>query len=148
MAPVRRGHRAGFYGMRRWAANFLAGSAITVATVLSYEHALGVLRDVEHARAIALAVLIIAGATITTVLSGFGNWAPRIVIAASIASLVMLVQIPAVTALVHLRPLHLQDWTIAIVAGAGSGALSLLFKLWGGNVRSTGLRTGASHGAA
>jgi Ca2+-transporting ATPase len=143
MAPVRRGHGAGFYGLRRWAVIVLAGGVITVATVLSYEHAFGVLRDVEHARAIALAVLTVAGATITAVLAGFGNWAARIVVVASIGSLLMLVQIPALAALVHLRPLHLQDWAIAVAAGVGSGALSLLFKLRGRGALSNRIPGGA-----
>jgi Ca2+-transporting ATPase len=146
MAPIRRGNRTGFYGSRRWAVILLAGGAITVATALSYEHALGVLREVEHARAIALAVLIIAGATITAVLAGFGNWAARIVIAASLGSLLILVQTPALAALVHLRPLHFQDWMIALAAGMGTGALSFLFKLRGRNARSTGAVATESHG--
>ncbi len=54
-----------------WLAIAFTGIAITVATVFSYGGMpLGNSREAEHARAIALAVLIIAGATTTAVLSG------------------------------------------------------------------------------
>jgi len=127
MAPVRRGHDAGFYGPWGWTVIVLVGVVVTVATVLSYEHALGIWRDVPHARAQALAVLIIAGATITATLSGLNTWVARIMVIAGAISLVVLIQIPTVAPLVHLRPLHLQDWTIAAIVGIATGALSLLF---------------------
>jgi len=127
MAPVKRGRDSGFFGPVAWAVIALVGITVTVATMLSYEHALGAGGDTEHARAIALAVLIVASATITGCLSGLRTWAARIITSAAIASLVLLVQTPALASLVHLRPLHLSDWAIGVAAGAISGGLSLLF---------------------
>ncbi len=138
MAPVKRGHDSGFYGPWAWAVIALVGVAVTAATMLSYEYALGVGRDTDHARAIALAVLVVASVTITASLSGLKTWTARIIDAAALASLLLLVQVPTLAALVHLRPLHLQDWAIAIGAGALTGGLSLLL----------GLRWKASHGSA
>lgn len=127
IARIGRGHQARFFGRRGWAVILLVGAAITIATVLSYEHALGVGRDVEHARSISLAVLILATATLTAVLSGFATKSSRIIVSVAVLSLVALVQIPALATLVHLSPLHLEDWALAALAGVVSGAPSVLF---------------------
>ena len=129
MAPVERGRDSGFYDPRAWAVIALVGAAITVATMLSYERALGVGGDVEHARAIALAVLVVASVAITGTLSGLATWTARIIVTAAVSSLVLLVQVPALAALVHLRPLHLEDWAIAVSAGVLTGGASLLLPL-------------------
>ena len=129
LARVTRGRDSAFYGAWGWAVILLVGALVTVATVQSYEHALGIAREVEHARAIALSVLIVASATITATLSGLRSWAARVMVLADILSLVVLVEVPGIAARVHLRPLHLEDWAIAGVAGLGTGALALLMKL-------------------
>jgi Ca2+-transporting ATPase len=139
LTRVTRGHDAGFYDARGWFVIILVGVLVTVATVRSYEHALGPNGDVEHARSLALAVLIIASATITAMLSGLRSWAARIMVLAAAGSLVLLVQVPAIAALVHLQALHAQDWTIACLSGALTGALALLLRLRG---------RGAEHGRA
>ena len=58
---------------------------------------------------------------------------PRAAVSITVAgrgrSLVVLVEVPGIAARVHLRPLHLEDWAIAGVAGLGTGALALLMKL-------------------
>jgi Ca2+-transporting ATPase len=120
-------HEARFFGHRGWAAIVLAGAGITAATVLGYEYALGVSGEAEHARSIALAVLILASATVTGILSGFNTWAARIVVAAAVLSIAAMVQMPALAARVHLRPLDLEDWVLAVLAGVGTGCLSLAF---------------------
>lgn len=126
MALVQRGHYSAFYGPWAWTVIVFVGVAVTLATMLSYEHALGMGRDTEHARAIALATLVIASVTITASLSGLKSWTARTIVAAAVASLILLVQLPALAVLVHLRPLHLQDWAIAAGAGVFTGGLSLL----------------------
>lgn len=129
MEPVQRGRDSSFYGPWAWAVIALVGVAVTAATIRSYEHALGVGGDVERARAIALAVLVLASVTITSTLSGLKTWTARIIIAAVVASLVLLVQVPTLAPLVHMRPLRLHDWVIAVGAGVFSGGLSLLLAL-------------------
>jgi P-type Ca2+ transporter type 2C len=131
LARVTRGHDAGFYDARGWFVILLVGIVTTVATVRSYEHALGPGGDVEHARSIALAVLIIAAATATAVLSGFKNWAARIMVLAAALSLVLFVQVPGIASRVHLLPLHVEDWTIACISGVLAGALALPLRLRG-----------------
>jgi Ca2+-transporting ATPase len=131
LARVARGQDAAFYDARGWFVILAVGTVVTVATVRSYQHALGPGADVEHARSIALAVLVIATATITAVLSGLRSWPARIMVLAALLSLVLLVQVPGIAPLVHLRPLHVNDWTIACTAGALTGALALLLRLRG-----------------
>jgi Ca2+-transporting ATPase len=63
---------------------------------------------------------------ITGCLSGLKKWTARILVAAAVASLVLLVQVPMLARLVHLTPLDLADWAIAVVAGVASGGLSPL----------------------
>ena len=129
IARIAGGREARFFGRRGWLVILLVGLCVTMATVLSYELVFGVSRDVEHARAISLAVLIIASATITAVLSGLSTWAAKIVVAGAVVSLVALVQIPALARIAHLRALSPDDWTIAALAGFATGALSALFRL-------------------
>jgi hypothetical protein len=61
---------------------------------------------------------------------------------------VLLVQIPTLAALVHLRPLHLEDWAIAVSAGVFTGGASLLLVL---RRKATPIATpvrGPGHGTA
>ena len=58
LAPVRRQRRARFFSTDAWLAIVLVGGLVSVAVVWSYLHALGADRDVEHARAMALTVLL------------------------------------------------------------------------------------------
>jgi Ca2+-transporting ATPase len=148
MAPAKHGHDARFYGLRGWSVIVLVGVAVTVATVLSYEHALGTWRDVEHARAIALSVLVIAGAAITACLSGLNTWVARTMVIAGVISLLMLIQVPAIAPLMHLHPLHAEDWTIAAFAGIVTGALSLLFTVGSRRAHLSLATRGGEHGIA
>jgi Ca2+-transporting ATPase len=127
LAPVNRGRRLAFFGPWSWAVIAVVGAAVSLATLLNYEYAIGVGRDTEHARAVALATLIIASVTITASLSGLKTLVGRSIVAVALASLALMIQLPEVAAVVHLQPLHLHDWVTAIGAGVLSGGLSLLF---------------------
>jgi Ca2+-transporting ATPase len=127
IAAVARGTRTRFYDRWSWAVILVVGGGITIATVLSYQRALGLSADAEQARAISLAVLILAAATVTAVLSGFRTRAAGVVVASAVLSTVALVQVPSLASMVHLRPLHLDDWALVVLAGVSTGALSVLF---------------------
>lgn len=116
-----------FFSWREWLVIFAVGAVITLAIVLGYERSLGVGQNVEHARTMALATLIVASATVTAGLSRFRTRAAVIVIATAIASAVAMIQIPAVAHLLHLAPLHGDDWLLAAGAGLAAGSLSALF---------------------
>jgi Ca2+-transporting ATPase len=118
---------AQFFRAPAWAMILLAG--VLLAALLSFgfeyaqEHAQGAAADVPHARALTIAALITTSAAITSVLSGLKTLSARLVVAASLISLVLLVEVPVTAALLHLRPLHLVDW--AMVAGVGAVAAML-----------------------
>jgi Ca2+-transporting ATPase len=77
--------------------------------------------DVEHARSMALGALISASAAITAVFSGLRTWSAWILVLGSLASLALLVQVPLLAVLVHLRPLHISDWALVGAAGVLGG---------------------------
>jgi Ca2+-transporting ATPase len=129
LMPVQRHAESRFFGIGSWLAIGTVGALITATVVFGYDFALGAGGDVEHARAMALVALIVAGATITATLSSLSSWAAGVVVLASLASLGALVQIPTLASLVHLRPLHLNDWALAIAGGAAAGTLSGLVGL-------------------
>ncbi len=70
----------------------------------------------------ALVVLSVASAGVTATLSGLRTHASRWIVAGTLAGTAALVQIAPLAARLHLRPLHLDEWSIAI----GGGALTCL----------------------
>jgi Ca2+-transporting ATPase len=129
LMPAQRHAEPRFFGIGSWLAIGTVGTMITAIVVFGYDFALGAGGDVEHARAMALVALIVAGAVITATLSKLSSWAARIVVLASLASLGLLVQIPGLAPLVHLRPLHLDDWVLAVAGGAAAAIPSGLVSL-------------------
>ena len=126
MDSVQRLRRARFFSADAWVVIVVAGSIASVAVVWSYLHALGADRDVEHARAMALSVLLAASAGATTGLTRLREGTARWLVAATLASVGMLVQIPSLSRLLHLRPLHAADWALVASAFAASIAITLL----------------------
>ena len=126
LAKARGHHPRRFFTSWTWLAIGVVGAIVTVALTLSYDYALGADRDVEHARAMALAVLIVASAAITTGLSGLRTWTGRVVTLGSLASLLAFAQLPALASIAHLKPLHSVDWAIAAACGAGAGVAAAL----------------------
>ena len=94
----------------------MAVAVVSVAVVGSYLHALGADRDVEHARAMALAVLLVSSAAMATGLTGLRSSAARWLVGAALLSLGVLVQVPSLGAWLSLRPLHAADWVVAFAA--------------------------------
>ncbi|HEY0884309.1 MAG TPA: hypothetical protein VGE20_03450, partial [Ramlibacter sp.] len=84
--------------------------------VWSYLHALGAAGDIGHARAMALTVLLVASAGMTAALTRLRQAPARWLVAGTLASVGMLVQVPVMSRLVNLRPLHGADWLLVAVA--------------------------------
>ena len=126
LAPVQRLERARFFSADAWVFIGLAGGIVSVAVIWSYLHALGADRDVEHARAMALSVLLAASAGTTAGLTRLREVAARWLVAATLASVGTLVQIPWLSRMLHLRPLHATDWALVASAFAASVAITLL----------------------
>jgi len=78
---------------------------------------------------------VLASVAATAVLSRLSSPTARAVALASAASLVLLVQVPALADWVHLRPLGPGEWALAAVAGLGTGSLAQLSTRWSGRPR-------------
>ena len=127
--------RATFLSPRQWLLTLATGALMTIAIAVAYVRSLGPAGDAEHARAMAMVVLTVAGAGVTALLSRMRTRAAWIALAATLASTVLLVQAPAVAKLLHLRPLHLDDGALAL-AGAALAVLPLLLRGGTGRRRS------------
>lgn len=126
LGPVRRLQPARFFSADAWLAIALLGGIAGAAVVWSYLHALGADRDVEHARAMALSVLLAISAGVTTGLTRLRERAARWLVVATLASAGALVQIPLFSRLLHLRPLHAADGALVAAAFVASAAITLL----------------------
>jgi Ca2+-transporting ATPase len=102
---------------RDWLLIALVGAIITVAVMLAYVRSAGEPGGVEHGRAAALATLALASGFLTAALSRLRTRAAWLVSAASVASAVLLIQTPPLARILHLVPLHAEDWTLAVAAG-------------------------------
>jgi Ca2+-transporting ATPase len=72
----------------------------------------------------ALVVLTTASAGITANLSRLRTWTARVMVFGTMALSLLLVQIRVVAGLLHLAPLHLDDWMLAIGGGVLASLLS------------------------
>lgn len=125
LAAVRRHARARFFSTGTWLGMGLLGALLSVAVVWSYLHALGTDQDVEHARAMAFSMLLVISAGITAGLTRLRQAAARWLVAGTLASLGVLVQVPAISSILNLRPLHGADWALLAFAFAAIGLLAL-----------------------
>lgn len=126
---MRKARRPRFFDTTEWVLIGLAGLVVTLAVTLGYVRSLGPMQDVEHARSMAMVTLVVASAAITAGLSGLRTRTAAISVVAAIASAAVLVQLPALAELVHLSPLHADDWMLATAAGLLPGAIAALLPL-------------------
>ena len=117
-----------FYTRREWGMIAVVGILLTLVLISGYAFSLGIGRNVEHARAMALAVLCLGSAFLTATLSQLATAAARIIAAGAGLSAVLLIQLPALASLLHMQPLHWNDWLIAVT---GSGLIALIPVLMG-----------------
>jgi Ca2+-transporting ATPase len=102
-----------FFNLKSWFLIGLTGIILTVIISGGFQYALvSSGYDDEHARSIALGILIASNSSITVALSGLRNWSSKIISVISLSILILLVQVPSLSTLVHLKPLHLADWGI------------------------------------
>jgi Ca2+-transporting ATPase len=117
LAPAER-RSARFFSTAEWTRIVVVGVVLTGCVAAGYEWSLGIGRDVEHARAMALAVLVTSSALVTAALSRMRSSTSRWVVLATVGSSVPLIQVPALAHLLHLQPLHLDDWGLVALAAA------------------------------
>jgi Ca2+-transporting ATPase len=119
-----RDRRARFFSRGQWITILGVGTLVTIVVAATYIRSLGADLDVEHARAMAMVALTVASAGITAGLSGLRGRIARILVSATLLLSVLLVQVPSLAALLHLRPLHLEDWILALTGGLVAAALA------------------------
>jgi chromate transport protein ChrA len=98
LVTVERARHARFFSVSAWSAMLLLGAVASSLLIWSYAHALGVGQDVEHARALALTVLVLMSAAMTSALTQLRSAPARWAALATAASAVILVQWPVVSA--------------------------------------------------
>lgn len=126
LEPVDRNRKLRFFDWREWTLIAFIGLLVTGLVILGYVRSLGGNHDVEHARAMALVVLVVASATMTAGLSRLRSAAAVIAVIATIGSALVLVQVPALAGILHLSPLHVDDWLIAAAGGLLAGSLTTI----------------------
>ncbi len=100
-----------------------ASAWLTLALGLGYWRSLGHFHDVEHARAMAMAVLTLGSATTGAVLTRLATTASRVVCALTAAISVGLIQLSLASDPLRLHALHWDDWALA-------AAVNVVLALW------------------
>jgi len=110
LSPVRHDRTAGFFSAPTWLAIGVVGALESTVVVWSYLLALGADRDVEHARGMAMTMLVVTSAGIAIGLTRLRRAASRWIVLGTLASLGLLVQVPIISRLLNVSPLHASDW--------------------------------------
>jgi len=117
LETVRRDKRARFFKPHEWVSISVVGAVATGVIVWGYSFNLGDPIDVPHARSMAMAVLVTASAAITAALSGLTSRNAWIAVLVTMGSALLAIQLQPVSTLLHLSPLHLIDWLVAVGGG-------------------------------
>jgi Ca2+-transporting ATPase len=78
--------------------------------------------SVEHARGLVLAALALGSAALVAVLAGWRLRAARVALVATVTSTVLLLEVPAVAARLHVAPPSPRAWLLVAVAALGAAA--------------------------
>lgn len=135
--------RAGFFARKQWSTIVLVGALTTAVIMWCFQRSFAEGHQVEHARAMALVVLVLSSGVITALSSGLRGTTARIVTALTLGSAPLFVQVPVLSRIMHLTPLHADDWLLGM-AGAAVTVLPIL----GGHLierRSVQRRTRMDH---
>jgi Ca2+-transporting ATPase len=127
LQPVRRMPDARFYSRREWAVIGLAGALLTVLVGFGYVYSLGADQNVAHARSMAILALIAASAGTTAGLTRLRTAAARLAVLATLGTALVVIPVPFVSALLHMQPLHADEWLAAGAAGLAVGIVTGLF---------------------
>ena len=117
--------KARFFSSREWAVIALGGLLLSGVILFGYDRSLAGSGGVEHARAMALAIFSMASAALAAALSGLRTRASRVVTVMTAAASVALIQVPRLAALVHVDPLHPDDWAAAVAGSVLAVAIPL-----------------------
>jgi Ca2+-transporting ATPase len=130
--PVQRNRKLRFFSWQEWTLIASIGVLVIAMIVVGYVRSLGISNDVEHARSMAMVALVVASATMTAGLTRLRSRSSVIAVLATICSAVLLVQVAPLARLLHLSPLHFDDWLIAGLGGAIVASLAAFIPSLGG----------------
>ena len=125
-ADIRR-RQARFFDAGDWAGIGAAGTLVAIALFMGFRWALES-GGVEHARAVALVALIVAGAGAAALLTGLATRAARLITGLTLASVVLFTQWRPAAAILGLQPLHAEDWLIGAAGGLLATAPAVLLR--------------------
>src|SRR5690349_12008855 len=89
---LERNARVTFFNWREWVIIGMVGALITLLIAVGYAYSLGIDRDVEHARNMAMVAVVLASATITAGLSRLRSRSAIIAVILTVTSAVVLSQ--------------------------------------------------------
>jgi Ca2+-transporting ATPase len=115
-----------FFSRSEWLLIVVVGALVTVLVTAGYIRSFEA-GDVDHGRAMALAVLTLSSAVLTAALSRLRTMASLVIVAATVGLSLVLTQIQPLAAALHLEPLHADDWAIAGIGSLLAGILPVLF---------------------
>lgn len=115
---------ARFFSPGEWLVIVAVGLLLTAVVVFGYTRSLGMGR-VEHARAMAMATLTLASAALAATMSRLRTRIAQVVSGATVALSLAVIQTPSLAALVHVDPLHLDDWALAVAGALAAVSLPL-----------------------
>lgn len=118
LTPVEKQQKLRFFSPREWTRIGIVGAVATAIILGGFIFNLGSEQDVEHARSMAMAALIIAHAAMVAALTRFTTRAAVLATVLPIASVFVAIQIAPVAELLHLSQLHGIDWLLAACGGA------------------------------
>ncbi|WP_412852756.1 cation transporting ATPase C-terminal domain-containing protein [Ectothiorhodospira shaposhnikovii] len=121
--PPSKGIRERFFDNRQWWTIVMVGSIVTLLVLGTYIRSLGADHAVDHARTMALLALIMAGAGITAALSNMRGIMAWSLVVGSPALAATFIHTPTLREILHLHPLHWDDWLIAMAGGALAAVL-------------------------
>ena len=114
----------------QWAGIVVTGIFVAGVVTAGYVRSLEGRANTDHARAMALASLILASVAVTAVLSHLRTSAAKLICLLTVATTIALIQAPALDQWLHLAPLHWDDWGIAIFTALIAGAILLASARW------------------
>jgi Ca2+-transporting ATPase len=121
---------AKFFSLGQWI--MLIATGLVIASIVSagYLRSLEGIGNVDHGRAMALATLTSASALITAALSRLRTRTAWVMCIGTLVSSFALIQTRRLGALLHLTPLHWDDWALALLGGIAAVAIPLGAELW------------------
>lgn len=125
---VRPRRPARFFSPSEWLLIALVGGLVALMVIGGYVRSVEERGEVEHGRAMALATLTLASAALTAALSRLRTRTACLIAGATFASSILLIQTPMLARALHLQPLHLDDWGVAIAGSVFAASLPLTFE--------------------